>query len=332
MDVLLGPREIRLRDDLRVWAREELRQPADAGTGSPSAFMEKLALRAKGSGLFSPAADSRETDLGSALMLEGVSSVSAEVGFRLAEHVGLCIPFLLSCGRPEQQERYLPALVAGGTPGRWLGVAAEAVESGPDGWLLTARGALERDGSGPATTVLVAAVKHEDSGRALHAFVFDDRDKVRPGRNDSELLLPDSCRMDVGSPGSPAGWAAVRSSSSVLLGCFLGAAAGLLESCYEAGRTRGAFETLILEARDIQVRLSETRVGFETLRWLHYRDLLRRKPGRPAEGSDRLLAETLEFLSSVLDLAGRLEVPGAGPALDVRRARALLASLRNILL
>jgi alkylation response protein AidB-like acyl-CoA dehydrogenase len=331
MDVLLGPREIRLRDDLRAWAREELRRPAGAGTGFPPAFVEKLALRAKGSGLFSPAADSRGPDLGSALMLEGVSSASAEAGFRLAEHVGLCIPFLLSYGRPEQQERYLPALVAGRTPGRWLGVDADAVESGPDGWLLTARRAPELDGSGPATTVLVAAVKVESSGRALHAFVFDGRDRVRPGRNESEVLLPDSCRMDVGSSGFPGGWAAVRSSSSMLLGCFLGAAAGLLESWYEAGRTRGAFETLILEARDIQVRLSETRVGFETLRWLHYRDLLRRKPGRPAEGSDRLMAETLEFLSGVLDLAGRLEAPDAGPALDARHARALLASLRNIL-
>jgi hypothetical protein len=33
----------------------------------------------------------------------------------------------------------------------------------------------------------------------------------------------------------------------------------------------------------------------------------------------------------MLDLAGRLEIPVSVPALDVPRARALLASLRNIL-
>jgi alkylation response protein AidB-like acyl-CoA dehydrogenase len=322
MDALLAPDEIRLRDDLRAWAREELRPPA---------FVERLALRAQWSGLFAPAADARRPDLSSALTLEGVSSVSAEAGFRLAEHVGLCIPFVLSCGRPDQQERYLPPLVSGRTTGRWLGVSAGALEIGPGGWLIPARSLLERDGSGPATTVLVVAVDRADSGRGLHAFVLDERDPVRPGRDDSEVLLPDSCRMAVGGPGLPAGWAAVFSSTSLLLGCLLGAAAGLLESCYEAGRTRGAFETLILEARDIQVRLSETRVGFEALRWFHYRALLQRRSGRSVGESDTLLAETLGLLSGMLDLAGRLEIPVSVPALDVPRARALLASLRNIL-
>ena len=337
MDALLGPDEIRLREDLRAWAQEEFSATAGSagpGPGLPPDFVERFALRARGAGVFSPAADPRLPAFGPVLMLEGISSVSAEAGFRLAEHVGLCIPFLLSCGSPEQQERYLPALAAGRTAGRWLWVEAGAAESGPNGWLTTADSPFDRVESGPETIVLLSAFGDGGSERTVQAFIFDERDRRQAGGNEARFFLPGSCRMDVVSRGFPAARAAIRSSSSLLLGCFLGAAADLLESSCEAGRTRGAFETLILEARDIQVRLSEVRVGLETLRCLLYRALLRRTPGLSAEESDRLLAETLVFLAGVLDLAGRLEVPGwsRAPALGVRRARALVTSLGHILL
>jgi len=340
MDALLGPDEIRLREDFRVWAQREFAAPA--GSAGPRGIFgpdlaEKLGLRALGSGLDGLESGPRVPALRLALMLEGVASARPEAGFRLAEHAGLCIPFIRAFGRPDQRERFLPALAAGRSMGSWLWVETGAVERRRDGGVALAGNPFVAADTGTETAVVLRAAGDGTADRGVEAFVFDKQD-VRPaGGSEAEFLLPDSCRLDVGEEGFVTSRAVVQASSAPLLGAFLGAAAGLLESCQAAARSRGAFETQILEGRDVQVRLSEGRVGLEAVRWLTYRALLRVAAGASGEEPARRLAETLPFMAGVLDLAGRLDVPGwglepaAAEAAGARRARALLTSLGHIL-
>ncbi len=341
MDALLGPDEIRLRESVRAWARREFgsaARPFGPGSGFPPDLVEKLVLQAREAGLHWPASDPRAPALEPVIFLEGVSLELPEAGFRLAEHAALCIPFIMSFGRPEQQERYLPPLVAGRSTGAWLWVETREALSRPDGWFVTP--AVPISGAGPVleTAVILTPIENGASGPALEGFVFDQNDVCHKAGGETGFLLPPSCRLAVGGHGFQAAREVIRTSSAVLLGCLIGAAAGLLDECYHTARARGAFETLILDARDIQVRLSEARAELEALRWLTYRTLIRGTSGPWNEESARLVVEMVRLATGLLDLGARLSVRGWNPVppaagdVGARRALALMTSLGHILL
>lgn len=106
-----------------------------------------------------------------------------------------------------------------------------------------------------------------------------------------------------------------------LAAAFLGASTAILETCCASARASGAFDVIILGARDLQADWEEARLDIASLRLLAGREAIRAGVARDPEGWSRLLRQAAAVGEAVASLAERA-VPPPSPA--VREASATL--------
>ncbi|MEX1197106.1 MAG: isovaleryl-CoA dehydrogenase [Pseudohongiellaceae bacterium] len=287
LDADLDPSLNLLQDQVRQFARKEI-APRAADIDRDNQFPPDLWQKMGDMGLLGVTVSETLGGAGMGylahvLAMEEISRASASVGLSYGAHSNLCVNQIFRNGTPEQQERYLPALISGkrvgalamSEPGAGSDVTAMQLRATRDGdhWILNGRKMWITNGPEADTLVIYAKTSPEDGPKGITAFIVEgdtpglgrspklDKLGMR-GSNTCELVLED-CRVPATNIlGALNGGVQVLMSGLdyervVLAGGPLGILQACLDTALPYARERRQFGSAIGEFQFIQGKLAD---------------------------------------------------------------------------
>lgn len=321
MDYLFTSKQRDLREGLRSYlvnkAKGRSLEPVPSG-GWSGELCRALAEW----GLFGPTLPVQWGGMGlpqveGALLLEETARILPVASQSPVIHNVLCAFHIFFFGKESQKERYLHSLCSGRSQGVWVfdpmsaspdfpAEGAAARREGED-WVVTGIAPEIFGESTVSLAVVLARTARESGPDSLSALVVESP-QARPGRTNrytGELI------GGLGR-GYPEALEILQRAGGVVAAFTVGLAARILEEGFKNAEKRGAFESSLLQAADLQADLAGMRVDLEAARLAAYRASVLEDRGRGGSGESlRAAGRAAEVLARLAGFADRIDAGAA---------------------